>query len=134
MGTTGPIFEWNGRHPALDFVNTLDERLSAAPAERLSSYLALTSFARQAGLIGLDRALDEYRVLLLDQRGTGHSTPVNRQTLPLRGGPAEQADHLMHFRADSIVRDCEAIRPTPSSPCVQEKLSTTSSSDSVVRT
>lgn len=59
----------------------------------------------------LGRALKEYRVLLLDQRGTGHSTPANRQTLPLRGGPAEQADYLTHFRSDSIVRDCEAIRP-----------------------
>lgn len=59
----------------------------------------------------LGRALKEFRVLLLDQRGTGHSTPANRQTLPLRGGPAEQADYLTHFRADSIVRDCEAIRP-----------------------
>ncbi|MER6527203.1 alpha/beta fold hydrolase [Streptomyces sp. NPDC001508] len=59
----------------------------------------------------LGRALDEYRVLLLDQRGTGHSTPATRQTLPLRGGPAEQADYLTHFRADSIVRDCEHIRP-----------------------
>lgn len=59
----------------------------------------------------LGRALKEYRVLLLDQRGTGHSTPANRQTLPLRGGPAAQADYLTHFRADSIVRDCEAIRP-----------------------
>ncbi|WP_190216496.1 alpha/beta fold hydrolase [Streptomyces griseosporeus] len=59
----------------------------------------------------LGRALKEYRVLLLDQRGTGASTPANRQTLPLRGGPAAQADHLTRFRADSIVRDCEAIRP-----------------------
>ncbi|MFJ2262184.1 alpha/beta fold hydrolase [Streptomyces sp. NPDC087844] len=59
----------------------------------------------------LGRALQEYRVLLLDQRGTGSSTPANRQTLPLRGGPREQADHLALFRADSIVRDCEAIRP-----------------------
>ncbi|WP_306187213.1 alpha/beta fold hydrolase [Streptomyces sp. MK5] len=59
----------------------------------------------------LGRALEDYRVLLLDQRGTGRSTPANRQTLPLRGGPAEQADYLAHFRADSIVRDCEAIRP-----------------------
>ncbi|MER6689770.1 alpha/beta fold hydrolase [Streptomyces minutiscleroticus] len=59
----------------------------------------------------LGRALEEFRVLLLDQRGTGASTPANRQTLPLRGGPAEQADYLTHFRADSIVRDCEAIRP-----------------------
>jgi pimeloyl-ACP methyl ester carboxylesterase len=59
----------------------------------------------------LGRALEEYRVLLLDQRGTGASTPANRQTLPLRGGPRAQADYLTHFRADSIVRDCEAIRP-----------------------
>ncbi|MFD0318778.1 alpha/beta fold hydrolase [Streptomyces flavalbus] len=58
----------------------------------------------------LGRALKEYRVLLLDQRGTGHSTPANRQTLPLRGGPAAQADYLTHFRADAIVRDCELIR------------------------
>ncbi|WP_069883601.1 alpha/beta fold hydrolase [Streptomyces luteocolor] len=59
----------------------------------------------------LARALEDFRVLLLDQRGTGGSTPANRQTLPLRGGPREQADYLAHFRADSIVRDCEAIRP-----------------------
>ena len=59
----------------------------------------------------LGRALKEYRVLLLDQRGTGHSTPANRQTLPLRGDARAQADYLTHFRADSIVRDCEAIRP-----------------------
>ncbi|MEU0578294.1 alpha/beta fold hydrolase [Streptomyces griseoincarnatus] len=59
----------------------------------------------------LGRALEDYRVLLLDQRGTGASTPANRQTLPLRGGPAEQADHLTRFRSESIVRDCEVIRP-----------------------
>ncbi|GGZ84140.1 alpha/beta fold hydrolase [Streptomyces echinoruber] len=58
----------------------------------------------------LGRALREFRVLLLDQRGTGASTPANRQTLPLRGGPEQQADHLTRFRADSIVRDCELIR------------------------
>ncbi|MET9800295.1 alpha/beta fold hydrolase [Streptomyces sp. NPDC006368] len=58
----------------------------------------------------LGRAVREFRVLLLDQRGTGRSTPANRQTLPLRGGPRAQADHLAHFRADSIVRDCELIR------------------------
>ncbi|MCX4985172.1 alpha/beta fold hydrolase [Streptomyces sp. NBC_00572] len=58
----------------------------------------------------LGRAVKEFRVLLLDQRGTGRSTPANRQTLPLRGTPAEQADYLAHFRADSIVKDCETIR------------------------
>lgn len=59
----------------------------------------------------LGRAVQEFRVLLLDQRGTGLSTPANRQTLPLRGGPREQADYLAHFRSDNIVRDCELIRP-----------------------
>ncbi|MEV7509105.1 alpha/beta fold hydrolase [Streptomyces sp. NPDC090085] len=59
----------------------------------------------------LERALQDHRVLLLDQRGTGRSTPLNRQTLPLHGTPAQQAEHLAHFRADSIVRDAEAIRP-----------------------
>ncbi|MFF9838571.1 alpha/beta fold hydrolase [Streptomyces sp. NPDC013740] len=58
----------------------------------------------------LGRAVREFRVLLLDQRGTGRSTPATRQTLPLRGGPREQAAYLAHFRADSIVRDCELIR------------------------
>ncbi|MGW0466349.1 alpha/beta fold hydrolase [Streptomyces sp. NPDC003027] len=58
----------------------------------------------------LARAVQEFRVLLLDQRGTGNSTPANRQTLPLRGTPSRQADYLTHFRADSIVKDCELIR------------------------
>ena len=55
----------------------------------------------------LDRALQDYRVLMLDQRGTGRSTPVG--TLPGLT-PAEQAAYLAHFRADAIVRDCEAFR------------------------
>ena len=56
----------------------------------------------------MKRALDEYRVLLLDQRGTGRSTPVG----PLIPGEtaADQAAYLAHFRADSIVRDAEWIR------------------------
>jgi pimeloyl-ACP methyl ester carboxylesterase len=58
----------------------------------------------------LDRALEDYRVLLLDQRGTGRSTPANRRTLAEIGGPRAQADHLAHFRADAIVRDAELIR------------------------
>ncbi|GAA1901868.1 alpha/beta fold hydrolase [Streptantibioticus ferralitis] len=58
----------------------------------------------------LTRALDDYRVLLLDQRGTGRSTPANRQTLPSRGDAAAQAAYLAHFRGDSIVADCELIR------------------------
>jgi len=55
----------------------------------------------------LERALEDFRVLLLDQRGTGRSTPIG--TLPGMA-PKEQAEHLKHFRADAIVRDAELIR------------------------
>ena len=58
----------------------------------------------------LDRALADYRVLLLDQRGTGRSSPANRQTLARLGSAQAQADYLTHFRADSIVLDAELIR------------------------
>src|SRR5215469_7319265 len=59
----------------------------------------------------LDRALRDYRVLLLDQRGTGASTPATRQTLARFPTAAAQADYLAHFRADSIAADAELIRP-----------------------
>ncbi|WP_183513079.1 alpha/beta fold hydrolase [Paeniglutamicibacter cryotolerans] len=55
-------------------------------------------------------AAKTFRILLLDQRGTGLSTPANRQTLPLCGDAAAQSAYLTHFRADSIVHDAEAIR------------------------
>jgi len=58
----------------------------------------------------LKKALDKHRVFLLDQRGTGLSTPVNHQTLARFDTPREQAEYLKHFRADNIVRDAEAIR------------------------
>jgi pimeloyl-ACP methyl ester carboxylesterase len=56
----------------------------------------------------LKEALKEYRVLLLDQRGTGRSTPVGPQVAGETA--AAQAEYLTHFRADSIVGDAEAIR------------------------
>ncbi len=58
----------------------------------------------------LDRALADYRVLLLDQRGTGRSTPASRQTLARFGTAADRADYLAHFRADAIIRDAELVR------------------------
>ncbi|KAF2433832.1 alpha/beta-hydrolase [Tothia fuscella] len=51
-----------------------------------------------------------YQVLCLDQRGTGLSSPLSPSTLGLRGDDKVQAEYLKKFRADSIVRDCEAIR------------------------
>jgi pimeloyl-ACP methyl ester carboxylesterase len=55
----------------------------------------------------LKRALADYRVLMLDQRGTGRSTPIGE----LSGMSAsEQAGYLRLHRADSIVRDAERFR------------------------
>ncbi len=58
----------------------------------------------------LGKALEGHRVLLLDQRGTGLSTPVTSETLPAEGDAEAQAGYLAHFRADAIVADAEAIR------------------------
>ncbi len=57
----------------------------------------------------IKRALQQYRVLLLDQRGTGNSSVINHQTLA-HLTPQQQAEYLSHFRADNIVRDAEFIR------------------------
>lgn len=61
----------------------------------------------------LERALEDYQVVLLDQRGTGRSTPVS--AAPDRGALAgldapAQAEYLTHLRADEIVNDAEAVR------------------------
>lgn len=60
------------------------------------------------GWIGF--AAERYRILALDQRGTGLSTPHTTPSILALGDTATQVAHLRHYRADSIVRDCEAIR------------------------
>jgi pimeloyl-ACP methyl ester carboxylesterase len=57
----------------------------------------------------LARAVRSHRVLLLDQRGTGRSTPLTARTAGGRSA-AELAAHLRLFRADSIVADAEVLR------------------------
>ncbi|MGI8928855.1 MAG: alpha/beta fold hydrolase [Candidatus Limnocylindrales bacterium] len=56
----------------------------------------------------MKRALQDYRVLLIDQRGVGRSTPVGPR-IPGET-PEAQGEYLTHFRADSIVRDAELVR------------------------
>lgn len=65
-------------------------------------------------------------MLYLDQRGTGLSTPVTPTTLGLRGNNDVQANYLKLYRADNIVRDCEAIRQalTVDYPAEKQKWST----------
>ncbi|MGF2947923.1 alpha/beta fold hydrolase [Microbacterium alcoholitolerans] len=65
-------------------------------------------FHAPASPMWLDTALEHYRVVMLDQRGTGRSTPVGDSLLEL--GAEAAAEYLTHLRADSIVRDAEALR------------------------
>jgi predicted RNA-binding Zn ribbon-like protein len=51
MSTLIDRFEWSGGHPALDFVNTLDDRPFERPVETLETYQDLVLFTELAGLI-----------------------------------------------------------------------------------
>jgi pimeloyl-ACP methyl ester carboxylesterase len=57
----------------------------------------------------IDVALRTHRVVLLDQRGTGRSTPITAAVTRDRT-PQGVADYLSLFRADSIVADAEVLR------------------------
>jgi len=59
----------------------------------------------------LAQLLTRYRVLLLDQRGTGLSTPLEARSLPF-SDPVALGDYLRNFRQDSIVRDADRLRAT----------------------
>lgn len=66
---------------------------------------------RPVGVSGwLKRALEDYRVVLIDQRGTGLSSLINRTTLADQGSVSEQVDYVSKFRADAIVNDAEQVR------------------------
>lgn len=60
------------------------------------------------GWIG--EALKEFRVVLLDQRGTGQSTRMDWQALQDLPDDRARADRLMLFRQDQIIADAEAFR------------------------
>ena len=51
-----------------------------------------------------------HRLVLLDQRGTGNSTPLSSATITARGDLEAQVRYLELFRADSIVADAEVVR------------------------
>lgn len=52
----------------------------------------------------------DHRLLLLDQRGTGLSSPISADTLTNFGNVEQATAYLKCFRAPSIVRDAELIR------------------------
>ncbi|KNC18947.1 alpha/beta hydrolase [Arthrobacter sp. RIT-PI-e] len=73
--------------------------------------------ARVTQLSGwMKAAAREFRILMLDQRGTGLSTPADATTLASLPSPEAQAGYLRHFRAEAIVADAELIRARLGSP------------------
>lgn len=62
-----------------------------------------------------------YNLFFLDQRGAGLSQTLSAKTVLARGNPQQQAAYLKHFRADNIVRDCEAVRKAITQDYPEEK-------------
>jgi pimeloyl-ACP methyl ester carboxylesterase len=58
----------------------------------------------------LERVLADYQVVMLDQRGTGRSTPVSSIASVPGADAAAKARYLTHLRADEIVNDAELVR------------------------
>ena len=53
--------------------------------------------------------MTHFNVVLLDQRGTGKSSPVTAQSLAKLGGPENQTGYLQHFRLRAMhTRDSHA--------------------------
>jgi len=65
---------------------------------------------RPASPVWLERALRDFRVLMLDQRGTGLSTPYGAPGNDPVADPEADAERLTHYRADAIVQDAECFR------------------------
>ncbi|KAG5008245.1 hypothetical protein AAZX31_09G233200 [Glycine max] len=56
------------------------------------------------------KVCEEFRLILMDQRGTGLSTPLTVSSMSQFKSADELADFLKYFRADNIVNDAEFIR------------------------
>mmetsp|Transcript_14947 Transcript_14947/g.30749 ORF Transcript_14947/g.30749 Transcript_14947/m.30749 type:complete len:559 (+) Transcript_14947:59-1735(+) len=81
-----------------------------SPRPNLSLSFTSSSWATSAMKKGFNK------FVLMDQRGTGQSTPVTLQSLRLKFGPdlptSSVSDYLTNFRAPSINLDADLIRRT----------------------
>ena len=57
----------------------------------------------------IKRASEDYKVLLLDQRGTGLSNPISSESIS-DISDLDLAYYFTLFRADNIIKDAERIR------------------------
>jgi predicted RNA-binding Zn ribbon-like protein len=120
MSDRADPFEWAGGHPALDLVNTLDERPSRSPVENLATYRDFVRFAELARLIEPPIAA---RLRHLD--GPSCSRLVRRArklrehlhdvlAAAHRGRPAPQLDLDVLSAAIRAAHAAQGLRPSPS--------------------
>ena len=130
-------FDWSGGHPALDFVNTLDERPSGAPVENLSTYGDLVRFAGLAGIIGPSvsarlqslegpactriakraRALREHLHAILAAAHFGRAVPgIPLDAIASEVRRAHAARALMATGTPSAFRHCWLVPSSPEVP------------------
>ena len=107
-------FDWSGGHPALDLVNTLDERPFESPIENLASYADLVRFAELARLIEPvhGRASEEARAGLHARASpSGHARCASICTMCwLR---RTQAERRRRSRLDAITAAIQAAHTRP---------------------
>jgi predicted RNA-binding Zn ribbon-like protein len=102
MRDRADVFDWSGGHPALDLVNTLDERPFDQPIETLVTYRDLATFVERAGLVEPSTAAGLARL-------NGRKCP---DTLARTRALREQLHvvlRAMHFRRAIPRRDLDAI-------------------------
>ena len=115
-----------GRSAATSAPIEVFARITAAEADSTKPYLVYlqggpgVEAPRPTTPVGestwLARALEDFQVVMLDQRGTGRSSPIGSVDGRITGldglgeAPADIAAALSHYRADSIVEDAEILR------------------------
>jgi len=115
MSNRADIFDWSGGHPALDLVNTLDERPSDLPIETLVMYRDLVRFVELAGLVDRSTAAGLEKL-------SGHKcSDTLRRTRELR----EQLHDVlqaMHSQRSIPTHDLDAISDAIQSAHASRKL------------
>ena len=96
MTANADPFDLSGGHPALDFVNTLDERPFPEPIENLESYTDLVRFAALTGLVATGQARALRKLAAADH------APLARRARQLR-------EHL--YGMLTAVRQRKAVPP-----------------------
>jgi predicted RNA-binding Zn ribbon-like protein len=103
-------FDWSGDHPALDFVNTLDERPLPAPIERLQTYADLVRFAELARLISPAQARNLRKLSAPDVVGRARKLRENCFEVLVARNRRKTIDPAAFRGIAAAIRDAHAAR------------------------